>query len=151
ESVPTIHDRHGRRHGGHGAVRLCTPYGRALRGGIESPTGSAGGPFMNPQEKAKDEIKLHQGAPRLALLHAQILKNTLDGRFLEALSGCREALALDPDNADTMHLMGAVHLEARESELAVEWTSRAIRRQLKAEFLSTLGFGLSNLGRLDDA
>ena len=110
---------------------------------------------MNRQEKTKDESEpaqgAHQGTHALALLHAQVLKHTLDGRFLEALSGCREALALDPDNADTMHLMGAVHLEARENELAVEWISRAIRKQPKAEFLSTLGLALSNLDRRDEA
>jgi tetratricopeptide (TPR) repeat protein len=135
--------------------RLCAPYGRALLSGIESLRGGAGGPFMNPREKAKDRGQpaqgAQQGAQAFALLHARILKHTLDGRLLEALSGCREALALDPDNADTMHLMGAVHLEARESELAMEWTSRAIGKQPKAEFLSTLGFALSNLGRRDDA
>ena len=111
---------------------------------------------MNLQEKAQDESRQNEREPAgraqvLALLHAQILKHTLDGRFLEALSGCEQALALDADDADTMHLMGAVHLEAGESELAVEWASRAIRKQQKAEFLSTLGFALSNLGRRDDA
>lgn len=106
---------------------------------------------MNPQEKAKDESESAQRAQALALLHAQILRHTLDGRFLEALSGCEQALALDPDNADTMHLMGAVHLEAGQNELAVEWASRAIRKQPKAEFLSTLGLALSSLGRRDDA
>jgi tetratricopeptide (TPR) repeat protein len=106
---------------------------------------------MSHQEKAKDESESAGRAHLLALLHAQVLKHTLDGRFLEALSGCEQALALDPDNADTMHLMGAVHLEAGQNELAVEWASRAIRRQPKAEFLSTLGLALSNLGRRDDA
>ena len=106
---------------------------------------------MNPQEKAKDESESAVRTQALARLQAQILKHTLDGRFLEALSGCEQALALDPDHADTMHLMGAVHLEAGEIELAVEWVSRAIRKQPKAEFLSTLGLALSNLGRRGDA
>jgi tetratricopeptide (TPR) repeat protein len=106
---------------------------------------------MNPQEEAQDENKPAARTQALALLHAQVLKSTLDGRLLEALSGCQQALALDPDNADTLHLMGAVHLEAGENDLAVEWTSRAIRKDPKAEFLSTLGIALSNLGRHDDA
>jgi len=106
---------------------------------------------MNPQEKAKDESEPAGRAQATALLHAQILKHTLDGRFLEALWRCEQALALDPDNADTMHLMGAVHLEAGQNELAVEWASRAIHKQPKAEFLSTLGLALSSLGRRDDA
>jgi tetratricopeptide (TPR) repeat protein len=111
---------------------------------------------MNPQENAQDQRKLDEIRPiergqALALLHAQALKNTLDGRFLEALSVCQQALTLDPENADTLHLMGAVHLQAGQNELAVEWTSRAIHKQPKAEFLSTLGFALTGLGRHDDA
>jgi Flp pilus assembly protein TadD len=103
---------------------------------------------MNRREGRATEAR---GTQTLALLHAQILKDTLDGRFLEALSGCEQALALDPNSADIMHLMGAVHLEAGQNEFAVEWASRAIRKQPKAEFLSTLGFALSNLDRRDDA
>jgi tetratricopeptide (TPR) repeat protein len=106
---------------------------------------------MNPREKAKKESKPAERAQALARLHAQVLKHTLDGRFLEALSACEQALALDPDNAETLHLMGAVHLQAGKNELAVEWTSRAIRSQPRAEFLSTLGFALTGLGRHDDA
>src|ERR1700761_4715487 len=106
---------------------------------------------MNPQQNAEHGGTPAQLAQALALLHAQVLKHTLDGRFLEALSGCEQALALDPDNADTLHLMGAVHLEAGQNELAVEWLSRAIRKQPRAEFLSTLGFALTGLGRRDEA
>jgi tetratricopeptide (TPR) repeat protein len=102
--------------------------------------------------KAKTEVaRPAQGAPALAMLHAAILKATLEGRYLEALSRCQEALALDGDNADTLHLMGAVYLEAKQPEQAVEWISRAIRKNPRPEFLSTLGFALSNLGRHDDA
>jgi tetratricopeptide (TPR) repeat protein len=105
------------------------------------------------QDKVKEKsVRTAQDKPaRIVSLQASILKHTLDGRFLEALSGCREALALDPENAGTLHLMGAVHLEAGENELAVEWASRAIARQPKAEFFSTLGFALSRLGRHAEA
>ncbi len=44
-----------------------------------------------------------------------------------------------------------MHLEAKQGELAVEWISRAVGKNPKPEFLSTLGFALSNLGRHDDA
>jgi tetratricopeptide (TPR) repeat protein len=101
--------------------------------------------------KGKTEAaKPAQRAQALAVLHAAILKDTLEGRFLEALSRSREALALDGENADTLHLVGAVHLEAKQPELAVEWISRAIRITPKPEFLSTLGFALGSLGRHDD-
>jgi len=54
---------------------------------------------------AKANAKAGKPAPALAVLHASVLRHALDGRFLEALSTCQQALALDPDNADTMHLM----------------------------------------------
>jgi tetratricopeptide (TPR) repeat protein/ADP-heptose:LPS heptosyltransferase len=109
---------------------------------------------MNRHERraSKAKAKTDAGKPQaLAVLHAAILKETLAGRFLEALSRCQEALALDGENADTQHLVGAVHLEAKQGELAVEWISRAVRKNPKPEFLSTLGLALSNLGRHDDA
>src|SRR5260221_3831173 len=90
-------------------------------------------------------------AQPLALLHAAVLKEAIAGRFLEALSLGQQALALDPDNADTMHLMGMVNLEAKQAEHAVEWTSRAIRKEPKPAYVTTLGLALSSLGRHEDA
>src|ERR1700750_1748761 len=109
---------------------------------------------MNRHERraAKATANTSAGKPQaLAVLHAAILEETLAGRALEALAPCREALALEAHNADTQHLVGAVHLEAKQGELAVEWISRAVAKNPKPEFLSTLGLALSNLGRHDDA
>ena len=92
-----------------------------------------------------------RGGQALAVLHAAILRNAIDGRLLEALSGCREALALDPDNADTLHLMALVHLQAKQHEHAIEWASRAIAREARPAYLMTLALALSNLGRHDAA
>jgi len=83
---------------------------------------------MNHHERcadAKAEAKMQAetpapGAQVLGLLHAAVLKDTLEGRFLEALSRCQHALNQYPDNADTLHLTGLVHLEAQQPELAVE-------------------------------
>jgi len=114
---------------------------------------------MNHHERcadAKAEAKMQaetpaSGAQALGLLHAAVLKDTLEGRFLDALSRCQHALNQYPDNADTLHLTGLVHLEAQQPELAVEWTSRALRKEPKPAYLTTLGFALSNLGRHDEA
>ena len=104
------------------------------------------------QAKANAKAGKSAHAPQaLAVLHAAVLKHALDGRFLEALSTCQQALALDPDNADTMHLMGMVNLEAGQLEHAVEWASRAISKTAKPAYLATLGLALSNLGRHDEA
>src|SRR6516165_8938835 len=48
-------------------------------------------------------------------------------RALDAQLCCREALAIDPHHADTMHLMGLLSLQAAQYDLALEWLSRAIR------------------------
>ncbi|HLZ06663.1 MAG TPA: tetratricopeptide repeat-containing glycosyltransferase family protein [Bradyrhizobium sp.] len=104
------------------------------------------------QAKANAKAGRAAHAPQaLAVLHAAVLKHALDGRFLEATSTCEQALSLDPDNADTMHLMGMVNLEARQLAHAVEWTSRAISKAPKPAYFATLGLALSDLGRHEDA
>ena len=73
------------------------------------------------------------------------------GRPLDAQLCCQEALAADPNHADSLHLMGLLSCDARQYDLAVEWIARAIRQQPRAEYLSTLGTTLRQLGRLDEA
>jgi tetratricopeptide (TPR) repeat protein len=101
--------------------------------------------------KAKATAKPASGPQALALLHAAILKDTLEGRFLEALARCRQALALEPENADTAHLMAIVHLEAKQPDHAIVWTSRAIAKGTTPAYLTTLGLAQSALGRHNDA
>jgi len=95
--------------------------------------------------------KLAPAARPLAMLHAAMLQETIAGRFLEALSLGQQALGLDPQNADTMHLMAMVYLEAKQAEHAVEWTRRAIGKDAKPAYFTTLGLALSALGRHDEA
>jgi len=73
------------------------------------------------------------------------------GRHLDAQLCCREALAIDPCHADSLQLMGLIALQAQQLDHAVEWLSRAIRQDAKAEYLSALGFTLKQLGRPEDA
>jgi protein O-GlcNAc transferase len=73
------------------------------------------------------------------------------GRSLEAQISCQRALALDPDHADTLHLIGLVSLQARQYDHAVEWMSRAIRVAPKPVYLTSLGTALLNQGRRDEA
>ncbi len=73
------------------------------------------------------------------------------GRHLEAQLCCQQALALDPDHADTLHLMGLLSLDARQYDHALEWISRAIRQEPKAVYLTSLGSTLVNKGRSDEA
>jgi tetratricopeptide (TPR) repeat protein len=112
--------------------------------------------MTSQKQRTAEKAKLAAGTPApepqaIAVLHAAVLKEAIAGRFLEALSTCQQALDLDPDNADTMHLMGVVNLEAGQVEHAVAWTSRAIGKEPKPAFLTTLGLAFSALGRHDDA
>jgi tetratricopeptide (TPR) repeat protein len=91
------------------------------------------------------------GAQRVLVLHAVALQQVLGGRPLEAVVFCQQALAIDPDNPDTMNLMAIVYSEARQFDHAVEWASRAIRTTPRLAYLTTLGVALSKLRRHDEA
>jgi tetratricopeptide (TPR) repeat protein len=73
------------------------------------------------------------------------------GRYLDAQISCQQALALDPDHADSLHLMGLLSRQAQNYDHAVEWIARAIRQEPKAEYLSSLGTTLRLQGRFEDA
>jgi tetratricopeptide (TPR) repeat protein len=73
------------------------------------------------------------------------------GRFPEAQSSCRQALTLDPKDAEAMHILARVHLADGQFDHAVEWASLAIRTIPKPDYLATLGNALLKLGRLDEA
>src|SRR5579871_331905 len=90
-------------------------------------------------------------AQGVLVLHAAALGEVLGGRPLDALVHCQQALAIDPENPETMNLIGIVYTEAKQFDHAVEWGSRAIRKQPKPAYLTTLGVALLKLRRHDDA
>jgi tetratricopeptide (TPR) repeat protein len=101
-----------------------------------------------------NKIKTKKGdrqAHAIAVLHAAIIRHILAGRFLDAHLGCQQALAMDPENPETMNLIAVAHMEASQFDHAVEWASRAIRKDPKAQYLTTLGTALAKSGRLDEA
>jgi tetratricopeptide (TPR) repeat protein len=73
------------------------------------------------------------------------------GRYLDAQISCQQALATDPDHADSLHLMGLLSHQAQNYDHAVEWIARAIRQDPKAEYLSSLGTTLRLQGRFEEA
>jgi tetratricopeptide (TPR) repeat protein len=73
------------------------------------------------------------------------------GRHLDAQLCCRQALELDPDHADTLHLMGLLSLHARQYDHAVAWISRAIRQDPRPDYLASLGTTLQQQGRYEEA
>jgi len=73
------------------------------------------------------------------------------GRHLDAQLCCRQALALEPNHADTLHLMGLLSFHAKQYDHALEWISRAIGQEPKTDYLTSLGTALANLGRYEEA
>jgi len=72
-------------------------------------------------------------------------------RYLEAQVCCQQALGIDPDHADSLHLMGLLSIQSRQYDHAIEWISRAIRRDPRPQFLVSLGRTLQFQGRHEDA
>jgi len=62
------------------------------------------------------------------------------------------ALALDPHHADTLHLMGLIHLQDGQSALAIEWIVRALQQgSPKPIYLLNLAAALHKEGRFEEA
>jgi tetratricopeptide (TPR) repeat protein len=74
------------------------------------------------------------------------------GRYLDAQICCQRALALDAGHADTLHLMGLLHLHDEQYDFAIEWITRAIRQgDPKPVYLWSLGTALQKQGRYEEA
>jgi tetratricopeptide (TPR) repeat protein len=64
------------------------------------------------------------------------------GRSLDAQLCCQQALALEPNHVDTLHLMGLLSLQAKQYDHAVAWIARANLQDRKADYLCSLGIAL---------
>jgi len=73
------------------------------------------------------------------------------GRLLEAQTYCRQALEASPEEPELLHLMALVYLHLAQFDHVVEWVSRAIKKDPKPSYLTTLGTALQRSGRLDEA
>jgi tetratricopeptide (TPR) repeat protein len=72
-------------------------------------------------------------------------------QYLDAQLCCQQALAIEPDHAEALHLMGWLSFQVAQYDAAVEWFSRAIRTDAKPQYLASLGTALQNLGRFEEA
>lgn len=73
------------------------------------------------------------------------------GRHLDARACYQQALGIDAEHSDAQHLMGLLHLEAKQYSDALEWIVRAIRRAPKPEYLASFATVLQRHGRCDEA
>src|ERR1700760_4382966 len=99
---------------------------------------------MNRRERrAAAQISRRQSSTAVpgtpAALCAAALEHIRAQRFLDAQMCCQQALALDANDAPTLHMMGLLSLHIEQYDHAVEWTSRAIRQDPQAEYLWSLG------------
>lgn len=74
------------------------------------------------------------------------------GNLAEAEAIYRQVLAVQPDNADALNLMGVIAHQVGRNDLAVDFLTRAIAAKPEfPEALSNLGNALKSLDRLDEA
>jgi tetratricopeptide (TPR) repeat protein len=74
------------------------------------------------------------------------------GRLAEAETNCRQALSIDADHADSLHLMGTLCQRAKQYDAAVDWFAQAIRKNPNvADYFFGLADVLAQQGRIDDA
>jgi tetratricopeptide (TPR) repeat protein len=104
---------------------------------------AAGEPFPTPPDSS--------GAATSAALYQAGLGHLRAERVLDAQICCEQALAIDSGHPDTLHLMGLLSLHATQYDHAVEWISRAIRSDPRAEYLYSLGTALRHLKRYQEA
>jgi tetratricopeptide (TPR) repeat protein len=108
-----------------------------------------------------DERRSSDGSPRAeqpgfvtpapASLCATGFRHRTSGQHLDAVKCCQQALSIDPNHADALHLMGLLSFDKGHYDLAIEWISRAIRQNPTAEYLQHLGEALLRLKRYDEA
>src|SRR5258708_7269786 len=86
-----------------------------------------------------------------AAIHEAGLAHMQGGRSRDARLCCQQALAADPNHADTLHLMGLLFLHAKQYDHSVEWIAHAIRQDPKPHYLASLGATLHRQGRQEEA
>ena len=74
------------------------------------------------------------------------------GRLAEAERIYRQVLALQPNHADTLHMLGVLELQAGRLDAGIELSRRAIAIcSTRAIYYRNLGNGLLRTGRIDEA
>jgi tetratricopeptide (TPR) repeat protein len=96
-----------------------------------------------------------ENEPSATISSAELYRAALDhfraGRHHDAEFCCRRALAHDSEHADAFHLLGILALHAGQYDQAVDFISRAIRREPRHDYLRSLGTTLLKQGRHADA
>jgi len=92
------------------------------------------------------------GDPHAAGLFSAGLAHHQGGRLAQAETLYREALALQPDHADALHLLGVIASQVGRHDVAVDLIGRAIARdRMSPLYHSNLGLALAGLKRYAEA
>jgi tetratricopeptide (TPR) repeat protein len=86
-----------------------------------------------------------------AALHRLGVGHRNAGRPLDAQLCCQQALTIDASHTDSLHLMGLLSLDAGQYDHAVQWIAQALKQDVRAEYLFSLGSALKQMGRRDEA
>jgi tetratricopeptide (TPR) repeat protein len=90
--------------------------------------------------------------PRVAGLFTAGLAHHQEGRLAQAETHYRETLALQPDHADALHLLGVIASQVGRHDVAVDLIGRAIaHNQRSALYYSNHGLALAGLQRFEEA
>jgi tetratricopeptide (TPR) repeat protein len=106
------------------------------------------------RRQAAKTFKVRSGASEaegISAFHAEASTHLREGRWLDAQLCCEQALALEAENPKTLHLAGIACFNSGQYGQAIEWFSRAIRRQPESLYLADLGAALARHGRIDEA
>jgi tetratricopeptide (TPR) repeat protein len=99
-----------------------------------------------------ETAKAAAGAPGPAALLGAGLEHQRAGRLAEAEACYRQVLAVQPDQADALHLLGVIAHQVGRHDLAVELIGQAIKRDgQNPVYFSNLGVALRDQGKLDEA
>jgi tetratricopeptide (TPR) repeat protein len=90
-------------------------------------------------------------APAPSALYEAGLQHMQAGRPLDAQLCCRQALAIDPDHTDSLHLMGLIALQAGQYDHAIAWIAKANQQDVGADYLFSLGTALAQQGLPSEA
>ncbi|WP_024520640.1 tetratricopeptide repeat-containing glycosyltransferase family protein [Bradyrhizobium sp. Tv2a-2] len=104
-----------------------------------------------PADDATVQVDESTGTPTTSALFLAALGHLRAGRAGDAEACCREALALDSEHADALHLMGLLALQVEQYGQATDWIARAIQREPKPIYLTSLGTCLSRQDRGEEA
>ncbi len=114
---------------------------------------------MNRQQRRAERRRLGTPAisttvarPAVESLFAEAMDQHQAGRLTEAEALYRQVLAVDPEHADSLNLLGVAAIQSGAGEMAIVWFSRAVAANPRADsYHSNLGSALAGAGRLSEA